>query len=136
METTLTKEPKLKINSKKTVKQDKTNELVSVIREIIYLPENAQAKGYFEVLTNQYKYKSCDTGFGWSAGEGIEFICKFEKNGEGETIQTLVEGLKDVDESLTFIYGLNPKIFHFNPLFKFDDQNQLYLTFKLLKDAR
>jgi hypothetical protein len=113
--------------------KDKTQELIEVIREIINLPENAEAKQNFEALTNQYKYKSCDTGFGWGSGVSIQFVCKFEKDGEGEALETLVEGLKTIVEPLYFIYGLNPKNFHFNPAFKLDEANILALSFKLVR---
>jgi hypothetical protein len=114
--------------------KDKTQELIEVIRKIINLSENAEAKQNFEALTNQYKYKTCDTGFGWGSGIDIDFVCKLEKGGEGEPVQTIVEGLKEIFQPLYFIYGLNPKVFHFNPLFKLDEGNYLCLVFKLKRN--
>ncbi len=113
----------------------KKAELRKTIKEIIDLPENAEAKVNFERITGQYNYKSCDTRIGWRSGKTIEFVVKFTKNGTDDALTSIINGFTDISEPLYFIYGLNPKIFHFNPLFKSDEENTLSLSFKLLPNG-
>jgi len=112
---------------------DKQTELLQVITEIIDLPQNAEAKHHFEELTNQYLYKASDTRIGWRSGEGISFVVKMEKGGELKGMEAIIKGIANITEPLYFMYGLNPKIFHFNPKFKLDEGDFLSLSFKFEK---
>jgi len=111
---------------------DKKAELLQTIQDIIDLEQNAESKQNFLALSDKYTYSDCDTRIGWSSGEGIEFICKLKKNGSKQTLPTIIDGIENIDEPLYFIFGLNPKVFHFNSVFTLDNDEFLFFNFKLL----
>ena len=110
------------------------NHLIEIFHEIINLPENIETKQLFLNATSKYKYKSCDTRIGWASGIGINIVCKLDKFGKNECIDTIVDGIEDIAEPLFFILGLNPKIFHFNPQTVIDQEQNMFFMFKFLKN--
>ncbi len=108
--------------------------LSDVIKQVLYKKRNKKARKLFLQATKKLKPDSCIVKVGWRSGEYISFDCYFEKNGKNEIFAEIEKGIKNHDEIKHFIYGLNPKVFHYNPKMIFDEikPNQLYLAFKLI----
>jgi len=113
-----------------------TEKLSDVLRQIIYQRQNTKNRKLFLEATKDLKPASCKVKIGWRSGSAIAFNCIFEKNGDGDVLTEIEKGVENANEIVYFIYGLNPKIFHFYPDMVFDElkPNIFYFRFKLKKD--
>lgn len=113
----------------------KKERLANVIAGIFAEEQNKKARNKFLDATDELHPASCKVKIGWIAGESITFNCTFEKNGNGEIFEEIEKGIENPNEILHFIYGLNPRTFHFLPETKVDEckPNHLFLIFKLNK---
>ncbi len=110
--------------------------LSDVIKQVLNKKRNKKARKLFTKATKDLKPANCVVKIGWITGDSIGFVCMFKKKGQGEIFSEIEKGIKNPDEIKHFIYGLNPKIFHFNPKMFFDEikSNQLFLEFKLIRN--
>jgi len=120
--------------NKETNKNDIESQLEATILEIITSYRNRTAYQKFLDVTKDLKPKSCKVFTGWVSGSYLSFDCVFEKNGEGEVLKEIIKKKKKKTEDLNFIYGLNPKVFHFNPIMVVDEKDTFYIGFKLQKE--
>ena len=114
-----------------------TETLADVIKQIFEHKRNTKARNLFVEATKNLKPASCKVKVGWRSGSAVSFDCLFEKNGNGEIFAEIEKGIENKNEIKYFIYGLNPKIFHFYPEMTFDElkPNHLFLAFKLKRDG-
>ncbi len=112
--------------------------LADVLKQIIYTKRNTKHRNQFLEAVKDLKPASCTVKIGWQSGSAIAFNCIFEKNGDGEIFTEIEKGVENPHEITYFIYGLNPKVFHFYPKMVFDElkPNTFYVRFKLKKDAK
>jgi len=113
-----------------------TETLADVIKQIFEHKRNTKARNLFVEATKNLKPASCKVKVGWRSGESIGFVCIFEKNGDSEIFTEIEKGIENKNEIKHFIYGLNPKIFHFNPIMSVDEfkPNQHFIEFKLIRN--
>ncbi len=112
--------------------------LSDIIKQVLDEKRNTKARKQFLKATKNLKPASCKVKVGWRSGSGIVFTCLFVKDGNGELFTEIEKGIENVNEIKHFIYGLNPKKFHFNPKLVFDElkPNQFFIEFKLLRNER
>ncbi len=81
---------------------------------------------------------NCSVKIGWKSGSAISFDCVFEKNGAGDVFEEIEKGIENAGEIVFFIYGLNPKVFYYNPQLTFDElkPGKFFISFKLKRDAK
>jgi len=115
-------------------KTDIDGQLETIIRDVFMAYRNRKARKNFLEVTKDLNPQSCFVKTGWRSGEYFFFACKFTKNGEGDIFKEIVKGMPEKVENLHFLYGLNPKIFHFEPLFFLDEPEHFSLAFKLERE--
>lgn len=87
-------------------------------------------------LFNSLKVKNCDTRFGWTAGVALSVICKFTKGGENQPLLEVVKGIKRKAEFCSFLCGLWPDYLHFNSQTLYEEGDNVFLMFKLVRNER
>ncbi len=109
--------------------------LEEILTEIIFAKNNKKtAKLLFDKIKD-LKFKNCIIRTGFVSGQYISFDCLCQKNGEDEIIKAIVKGMENKERDLYFMMGLNPKIFHFNPDFICDyEEDKFYVGFKFEKN--
>ncbi len=106
-------------------------EIAVEIRRIMKIEKNKEASTKFLKAINSIKPKSCSVKSGWHSGSNIGFTLAFEKGGEQNPFELFIENIEDKAETHGFICGLFPEIFHFNPIYSFDNKTHYFLKFKL-----
>ena len=111
--------------------------LADVIRQVLEKKRNKKARKLFQKAVKGLKPASCKVKVGWRSGEYISFDCLFKKGNSGEIFTEIEKDIENAGEIKHFIYGLNPKKFHFNPKMVFDElkPNHFFLAFKLIRNG-
>ena len=109
--------------------------LSEFIKKIMTSTANKKNYKAFQDTVKNLHPKSCIVKFGWKSGTAINFTLAYEKGGNGEPYNEFIEGIKDKKKAYYFIVGLEPKIFHFNPITVANIDNYLILMFKLKRNG-
>jgi len=109
--------------------------LENEIKDVMLLDKNEEARENFLRITKDLKPQKCDTKIGWLENKFISFTCRFVKNGKNDIIKEIIKGYptEDKEDLFNFWLELKPEIFHFNPRFILEEDDFLYLSFKLEK---
>lgn len=112
--------------------------LADVLKQILQTKRNTKARNAFMAAIGNFKPASCAVKIGWKSGAAISFDCVFEKNGNGDVFEEIEKGIENSNEIVYFIYGLNPKVFYYNPQFTYDElkPDKFFISFKLKRDAK
>ncbi len=101
------------------------------IKRIMTLEQNKENYEKFQAVLKNIKPKKCIVKSGWSSGKDIQFALIYEKYGNGNPFDEFIEGIEGKVEAYNFIMGLNPTVFHFNPITAVSDDEYSMLMFKL-----
>jgi len=111
--------------------------LAEVLQQVVYAKRNTKHRNLFLEAIKDLKPAGCEVKIGWTSGSDIAFDCLFYKHGDSDIFDAIEKGVDNADEIVFFIYGLNPKVFHFYPDMAFDElkPDTFFLRFKLKRDA-
>jgi len=111
---------------------------IKELNDVINTEINTKSRIDFTEAIKDLKPAKCEVKIGWLAGKYISFTCKFTKNGKGSVIDEIVKAIPDDKQTpyFYFIAGLKAEIFHFNPKYKMEDNDFVYLNFKLKRNER
>jgi len=107
--------------------------LIEQLNKVLNSKKNKAAAKLFFDAVKDLKPKNSIIKTGFVSGEYIVFNCKFEKNGDGEIITEIVNGMENKERDLFFMMGLDPKKFLFFPDFFINATDYFFFCFKLLK---
>jgi hypothetical protein len=121
-----------KSNQMKT-EQHYKKEIAIEFQRIMELEHNKEAVTKFREILGKIKPKSCIVKSGCRSGNNIDFLLAFEKGGNENPFDLFIENIPDIAFRYGVIFGLNPNIFHFNPLYSIEDETHYFVNFKLIK---
>ncbi len=104
------------------------------IKRIMTLEQNKENYEKFQTVLKNIKPKKCIVKSGWSSGEAISFSLIYSKFGNGNPFDEFIEGIEEKSEVFHFIMGLDPTVFHFNPITAVSDDEYSMLMFKLKRN--
>ncbi len=110
-------------------------EIAKEIRRIMEMEGNKEAAGKFMETLSNIKPKSCIVKIGWRSGEEISILLVYEKGGNKIPFDLFIENIENKAEIYSFICGLYPEIFHFNPKFAIEDKTHFFVDFKLKRNG-
>ncbi len=105
------------------------------IKKIMTSERNRKNYIAFQDTVKDLHPENCIVKFGWESGTTIEFTLAYKKGGNSEPYNEFIEGIEDKAHAYYFIMGLNPDIFHFNPITVANIDNYLILMFKLKRNG-
>lgn len=113
-----------------------TEKLSDIIRQVFEYRGNAKARKLFLEATKGIQPAFCKVKIGWKSGSDIVFNCMFTKNGSMDIFEAVEKGIENKEAIKYFIYGLNPKKFHFLPETVVHDAqpDTVFLIFKLVRN--
>lgn len=111
-------------------------EIENILVKIISQEINKKAARSFYDILNTITVEKCETKCGWKSGVALSVTCKFTKGNSNKIIFELIKGIDNKPEIFSFLCGLSPDIFHFNPDYVYENTNNLFLTFKLVRYER
>lgn len=111
------------------------DQIAEEILRIAGMEQNKEAAKKFWQALEKIKPKTCKVKYGWHSGDNIGFTLAFDKGGDKNPYEAFIEALPCSAEIYGFIYGLCPKIFHYNPQYTLTDETYTYLNFKLKRNG-
>jgi len=100
------------------------------IKDILLLDNNRYAAEKFWEILGTIKPKSCIVKYGWFAGEAIDFLLAFEKEGSEQPFELFIENIDNKPEVFGFISGLNPAFFYIKHNKAVDSDTHIFIDIR------